>query len=237
MSSHNSSLTNTSSSAEFQNQVLYYMAKDGMGGVIEVNITMAQIDFWNFYNTRLAILFSSQLAACLVMAVVLVAMTSRKNYRQPIFILNFLSLIFGFMRSFLQTIWLLSPWSTFYNMYSNDFSGVPRSAYHTSIATTIFPLLMLISVSASLVVQAHAVSKIMSRTLAYILSGCSVAIVLLSIAFRFGLLITNCQTILLNTTLPSTSLLFKRGALFSSTASIWWFSLIFCYKLVHTVVT
>ena len=233
-STNSNGSTNAASGVPFDlhNQNLTYKAADG---VTDLFITMGDVNSYHLYQTKLGILYSTQMGACFVMAIVLLVLTSRKNYRQPIFILNFLSLVFGFIRALFLVLFLVSPWVQFYNQYSGDFSDVPASAYRLSVAATIFPLLMLTTVSASLMLQAHAVCKIMDRRFAWPLIAASLIVVLLSIGFRFAQMVTNSQAIMGAIIYPNQYL--RTGSLVTSTLVIWWFSAIFCYKLVYTCVT
>lgn len=190
------------------------------------------------YHTRIGIVYASQLGACFIMAMVLLVMNPRKSYRQPVFVLNLLSLFFGVLRALFQCLFAVSIFTTFYPQFSGDWEGTPASAWNISFVGTVFPLLMWITVNGSLVLQAHAVSKIMDKKYAYPLFAASVLVVCLAVGFRFAWLITNAQAIYGGYIIkPGKAHIFKIGTLAASAVNIWWFSIIFLSKLVYTVIT
>lgn len=219
---------------DLYNQTMTFI--DWNGTVHEVNMRLIEDN--EIYHSRLAILYSSQFGACFIMAMVLLVMNSRKSYRQPVFVLNLLSLVFGMLRNILLAFWTVGPWTGFYPQYSNDYFDIPASAYRLSIATTVFPLLMLITVNASLVIQAHTVSKIMDKKFAYPLFVASVLVVLLAVGFRFAYMVFNAQSIYGRHQLSEgNARILKVGTVITAALTIWWFSIIFFSKLVYTVIT
>lgn len=203
-------------------------------GITADTIKISDIDAWFYYNCQICILYGAQLGACLIMFIVTAVLTKETKRRTPVYILNLLSLALGFLRSLLLALYSVSPWTEFYAYFSFDFNMVPRSAYSISIAGTVIPLLLTISVNSSLVLQAHAVSKVMKRTYVYLISGLSILVLLLAVGFRFAEVVTNSMAIMSAGNYFSQAWI-TTGALATETISIWFFSIIFTGKLIWTV--
>lgn len=203
-------------------------------GVTPVNITIADLDTFFLYNCRITINYGAQVGACLVMLLVTLILTKESKRRKPVFILNILALILGFLRALLFALYSVSAWVELWTYTTLDFSRIPRSAYATSVAGSVIPLLMTATVDASLVLQAHTVSKVMQRKHYYAITGLSCIIYLLAVGFRFAETITNSKTIM------SADFYFGQawittGVLATETIAIWYFSIIFTGKLVWTI--
>jgi pheromone alpha factor receptor len=95
---------------------------------------------------------------------------------------------------------------------------------------------MTITVNMSLVLQAHTVCKIMERKYYYAICALACVVLLLTVGFRFVECITNSLAIISNVEYFSSSWI-ARGTLVTDTVSIWFFSIIFTYKLFWTVMT
>lgn len=212
--------------------VTFYMAD----GVTPVTVLSSDINFWFYYNCKTDILFGAQMGACLIMFVVTAILTKESKRRKPVFILNLLSLILGFFRALLLALYSTSAWTEFSRFFISDYSTVPRSAYATSIAGAVIPLLMTITVNCSLALQAHAVAQVMQRKFVYLISSLSCLVFLVAVGFRFAEVVTNSMAIM------SLGFYFGEawvtmGALVTETISIWFFSIIFTGKLVWTIHT
>lgn len=211
-------------------QDVSFRGPDGQSILVNVK----DIDSYYLYSVRSAITFGAQMGACIIMAVVLVAFTSRSSMRKPLFALNLASLVLGFLRSLFLALYTVSPWIEFYANFSGDMSQVTAIHYSNSIAGTIFPLLMVISVNTSLVLQAHAVCvQLNHKALRIPLFLTSVVIVLLAIGFRVAICITNIHSILHADFYGPYYL--RSAALITSTIGIWWFTGIFLAKLCYTI--
>jgi pheromone alpha factor receptor len=211
-------------------QDISFRGPDGQSIVVSIK----DINKYYLYSARSAISFGTQMGACIVMAVVLVAFTSRPSMRKPLFALNLASLVLGFLRSLFLALYTVSPWTEFYASFSGDMSGVTAIHYSNSIAGTIFPLLMVISVNTSLVLQAHAVCvQLNQKALRIPLFLISIAVVLLAIGFRVAICITNIHSILHADFYGPNYL--RSATLITSTVAIWWFTGIFLAKLCYTI--
>jgi hypothetical protein len=199
-----------------------------------VTFYLGDLDYTFNYNVKLSINYGAQMGACLAMFFVLAVLTKAKNRSHPLFTLNLLSLLFGFLRTLLLALYGVSDWVKAYPYWTGDWSAIPRSAYTTSIAGVVMSLLMAITINMSLVLQAHAVCKAMDRIHTYVIVGVSCIVLLLTVGFRFAQVVTNCLAII-NLETYFAQAWIQIGTLATETTSIWWFSIIFIGKLVWTL--
>jgi pheromone alpha factor receptor len=225
-------MSSTSNFDPYTQNVTFLMAD----GVTTITVGVPDIDFWYFLPVKTSINFGAQLGACMAMFLVTAILTRESQRGKPVFILNILSLVLGALRALLLALYNCSPWAEFYSYFSADISRVPRSAFATSIAGTVIPLLMTITVNMSLVLQAHTVCKVMERKYYYTICALSCVVLLLAVGFRFTQCVTNSMAIMSNYTYFSNAWILT-GTLFTETVSIWFFSLIFTWKLFWTVMT
>jgi pheromone alpha factor receptor len=225
-----SSTNSTNSTFDGYTQYITILTNDGT----PVLVSLADIDAGNWYDVAVCINYGAQLGACFVMFFVVLVLTKSHKRQSPIFILNILSLLFGFLRALMFAIYFVSPWIMLYPQWTTDVSGVPMSAYYTSVVASIIPLFMTITVDLSLVLQAHTVTKSMDDIYRYIVTGVAFVIFLLAVGFRMAVTITNSITIL-HADLYYSKQWISMGALVTETISVWFFSFIFTGKLVYTL--
>ncbi|KAK0108409.1 hypothetical protein ONS95_003217 [Cadophora gregata] len=216
---------------DLKSQSVTFLMRDGVTPVV---VPLPDIDDWFYYNTALCINYGSQIGACFVMLVVTAVLTRESKRRTPVYILNLLSLVLGFLRAFLLALYSVSPWAEFYAYFAFDFGDVPRSAYATSVAGAVIPLLMTITVNMSLFLQAYTVCKAMQKKWVCLISLLSGLVFLLAVGFRFAQAVTNSLAIV------SAGQYFHHawitvGTLATETISIWYYSIIFTGKLLWTV--
>lgn len=222
--------TTTNATFDPYSQYISILKSDGT----PVLVSIAELDASHWYDVATSINYGSQLGACFVMFFVVLVLTKRPKRRAPIFILNILSLFFGFLRALMFAVYFVSAWTKIYPQWTLDVVGIPVSAYATSVIASIVPLFMTITVDLSLVLQAYTVAKSMENIFRFIIIGLSIIIFLLPVAFRMAVTITNSMTIL-NAELYYSKEWITMGALVTETLTIWWFSIIFTGKLVYTL--
>jgi pheromone alpha factor receptor len=88
-------------------------------------VTISSIDADIWYNTACSINFGAQAGGCGVMFLVVLALSQKAKRRTPIFILNILSLLLGFLRGIFLALYFVSPWVKLYPYFSNDYSAIP----------------------------------------------------------------------------------------------------------------
>ncbi|KAK6602601.1 pheromone receptor 2 [Botrytis cinerea] len=153
-------------------------------GITTVSFTPLDIDFFYYYNVACCINYGAQAGACLLMFFVVVVLTKAVKRKTLLFVLNVLSLIFGFLRAMLYAIYFLQGFNDFYAAFTFDFSRVPRSSYASSVAGSVIPLCMTITVNMSLYLQAYTVCKNLDDIKRIILTTLSAIVALLAIGFR-----------------------------------------------------
>lgn len=211
-------------------QDLTFLAPDGS----EIVANMREIDIQTLFMTINALQYGAQMGSCIIMAAVLAVFTARTSMLKPLFLLNVASLILAFLRSLFQALYLVSPWTFFYTRFAGDFSQVSAIDYSNSVAGTVFPLLLTITINASLVLQAHAVCRqIHTSYIKYVLLGISTIILIVVVGLRMTQCITNAQAILQLRGYYDQWL--RSATLISSTIAIWWFMSIFMVKLGYTL--
>jgi pheromone alpha factor receptor len=213
-------------------QNVTFLMKDGE----VINLGVSAIDNWYLYSIKTSINYGAQLGACFVMFFATALLTRESQRGKPVFILNLVSLFLGTLRALLLAVWFTSPWSEFYSYFSGDVSRVGRATIATSVAGTVIPVLMTLTVNASLVLQAQTVCKVMRRNYYYGTCALAFLVLLLAISFRFTQCITNSMAIMSDGTYYS-KLWIRTGALATETISIWFFSAIFTWKLFWTIMT
>jgi pheromone alpha factor receptor len=211
-------------------QVVHWLANHGLP---LVNTSLSNIDSSVWYNTACAMNFSAQAGGCGVMFFVVLFLSREAKRKTPIFILNILSLMLGFLRGLLFALYFLSPWVNFYPYFTSDYSAIPRSAYALSVSASAMPLFMTTTVNLSLVFQAFTVTKNMKDCYRYAVIFLSGLIFFLALGFEFALMITNSLAIVQAKIFNAQWI--QRGTLYMETISIWFFSIVFTSKLVYTL--
>lgn len=218
------------SSFYYNDQVVHWLANYGLP---LVNVSLSNIDANVWYNTATAINFGAQAGGCGVMFFVVLVLSHAAKRKTPIFILNVLSLMFGFFRNLLTALYFVSPWVQLYPYYTTDYSATPTRAYALSVAATVFQLLLNTSINLSLTFQAYTVTKNMKNLYRYSIIFLSGLIFFLALGFQFAEMVMNCIAIVQATIFSAAWV--QQGALYMETAAIWYFSIIFTSKLVYTL--
>ncbi|KAG0652911.1 hypothetical protein D0Z07_0232 [Hyphodiscus hymeniophilus] len=211
-------------------QVVHWLANLGLP---LVNTTLGAIDASVWYNTAVAINFSCQAGACGAMFFVVLILSQKAKRRTPIFILNVLSLLFGFCRALFTALYAISPWVKLYPYFTNDFTLIPTSAYANSVVAVVFDVFMTTTVNLSLVLQAYTVTKNMTDVYRYILLVTSSLVFFLAVGFQFADMVINSIAIVQAKYYSAQWV--QHGTLYSVTISVWYFSAIFTSKLVYTL--
>lgn len=160
------------------------------------NITAQDLEAFSLYNVRISINYASQLGASLMLLIILLLLTKPEKRRAPVFIINVLSLAFNFVRSLLQCLYFTSAFNVPYSYFSGDLSRISRSDYANPLAASIFTLLVLVCIEASLVLQANIVCTTLPTLYRRGVKATTAAVALVAIGFRLALAIANIRLIL-----------------------------------------
>lgn len=196
--------------------------------------TIPMINEFNTQNSEICVVYGCQLGASLIMFLVVMLTTRVSKRKSPIFVLNALSLIISFLRSLLQILYYIGPWTEMYRYLAYDYSTVPASAYANSVAAALLTFFLLMTIEASLVLQTNVVCKTMSSRIRWPVTALSIVVSLLAVSFRFALTIRNVEGIL-GAIVKSDTLMLGRASLITETGSLWFFCTIFVIKLGWTL--
>ncbi|KAI1006496.1 hypothetical protein K3495_g1726 [Podosphaera aphanis] len=214
-----------------QAQQVSFTAADG---ITTVHARISDIDAWNIYNVSASISFGVQVGAFGVMLIMTAVLTKKAKRRTPVHILNLLSLFLGFFRGLFQALYFISDWDKFVAFFSEDYSRITTPNYLLSILSIITPFVFALTVTCSLVLQAHTVTKLMSRKWHLLTTVSSILVLTLALAFRLANTILNCKAVI-NAESYFHFRWLQTSVLATETMTIWFFSLIFTGKLIYTV--
>jgi pheromone alpha factor receptor len=197
------------------------------------NQTIAEIDSLAFYELATVFNYGIQIGLIITTLVVTLSMTASKKRRKPIFLLNTLTLVVAFVSRILLAVFFETAFVSLYATQTGDESLVPGWIRATSIASDIFPVLLTLLINTSLVFQAKAVMLEESRFVRFFLMTVSCLVFLIALGFRTYECYLNIVATLGE--VPPDFAGFVKGALGVEIISIWWFALIFNYKLFRSI--
>jgi pheromone alpha factor receptor len=226
----NANISQSNSTFYYDTQFIHFLANFDLP---LVNATLGTVDASYWYNTACAINFGAQTGACGVMFFVVLVLSQAAKRRTPIFILNVLSLMFGFFRGLFFALFFTSDWVKIYPYFSNDYSAIPIHSYVISVLGAVVPLLMTITVNLSLVLQAYTVTKNIRDLYRYMIIAVSSLVFFMAVGFEFAEVVLNCIAIVQAKYYAEQWV--QHGALYMETISVWYFSVIFTSKLVYTL--
>ncbi|TQS38717.1 hypothetical protein Golomagni_00771 [Golovinomyces magnicellulatus] len=203
-------------------------------GITPATILKDELNNWNLYNVRASISFGFQSGAFCIMFIMTAVLTRSTRRRTPVHILNLLSLVLGFFRGLFQALYFTSNWNRFLAYFAQDYSEVTKHDYTLSILSIITPVLFATTVTSSLVLQAHTVTKLATQKWHSLTIFTSVLVLLIATGFRFANAILNCRAVIHTESYFDYQWL-QLSVLITETITIWFFSLIFTGKLIYTI--
>lgn len=221
----------SSSSVEPYAQSITVTTPDG----ISSSVTIAQLDYFSYYNLYVCVNFGAQLGASAIMLIVILLVTKQTKRKTFIFALNVCSLIFAVLRALLQILYWTGPFNEVYGFISGDYSGVLRSAYRNSVAATVVAFILLSAVELSLLAQVHILFKGLQKPLFHkAMLGISAIVALLPVGFRFASMVLNSRSIIEGVEVQNLIWL-ASATLITETISIWYFCLVLMGKLIYHI--
>ncbi|RKF75636.1 Ste2 mating-type alpha pheromone receptor [Golovinomyces cichoracearum] len=203
-------------------------------GITPAAILKDELDNWNLYNVRASISFGFQTGAFCIMFIMTAVLTRTTRRRTPVHILNLLSLALGFFRGLFQALYFTSNWNGFLAYFAQDYSEVTKHDYTLSILSIITPVLFASTVTSSLVLQAHTVTKLATQKWHFLTIFTSVLVLIIATGFRFANAFLNCRAVIHTESYFDFQWL-QLSVLITETITIWFFSLIFTGKLIYTI--
>lgn len=219
----------------YTNQTIIIIGSDGSRNPI----SLSDIDNNTRNNVGWAINFGVQLGACITMLITLLVLTRPDKRRTSAFALYGFTLLMGVFRNFFMAIYSVSPWVDTYAFFSGDLSAIPPYAYRLSIAGSVFPALMTISLQASLFLGARTVGKELRpllRKLNYVVSALFAGA---AIATRICEMVIFCLYTRPSVTIEQlvAELHYQKASLGAFVGSVAYFSLLFGFFMLKTIRT
>ncbi|AEO64698.1 uncharacterized protein THITE_2030206, partial [Thermothielavioides terrestris NRRL 8126] len=225
--------SNTSSPGPFDptTQTFFVLAADGK---TRIPVNAAAVTKIITVGSSLAILYGTQIGACIVMLAVVLAMTPRTRFRRLPTIISIAALVVNMLRMVFLAWFTTSTWVNFYTLVSGDPSPVSRSDYNASAAGTVLSIPATILILAALMVQAWSMLSLWPALYKLPAALLSLALVLATIAFNFAVTVLQTRGILDPSFEPRlVHLVWVRQAYLGLiTASICWFCFLFNVRLV-----
>lgn len=194
------------------------------------NVTITDLDEFVLYNVQICINYGVQIGASIVLLMVLLLLTKPDKRSSTIFVLNTLSLVLNIIRNVLLTIFFTGPFSETFAYFAQDYSQIHSGNYATSVAATVFTLLVLVCVEISLCLQVRVVCVTLRQRYRRIISGLSALIASTAAAFRIALMIEN-DIAILNVESSDRLAWLASASNIATTISICWFCAVFVIKL------
>ena len=213
------------SEADYLNQILTLQTPDG-----EMQFGMSDLQYYVYYALRICINLGTQIGASAALLIVLILLTRADKRCSTIFIINAIALPMNIIRIVLGACYYTGPFYDPYRYFSNDFSSVPRTAFGVPIAASVFTLLLLILVEASLIFQIRIASVTVREIERFWLMVVSISVAMVAIGFRFPLVVVSSKATLdLQSTIDFGWL--ASATNITTTISICFFCAIFLFKL------
>lgn len=122
-----------------------------------LSIPLSEINILQRESIRLVTVMASQIGAAAILLILLAILTRPEKRFAPIFLSNMAALLFVVLRSVFQILYFTGPWYDFFAYHAFFFDDIPRSAYATSITTTVLAQCLHIAIMVSLILQVRVV--------------------------------------------------------------------------------
>ena len=210
-----------------RDQTIVLLAGDG---VQEIPVPLPDLDALVFTFFRIAINFGVQIGACLMLLVVLLAMTPRSRYAKWTTYINLAALVTVLVQRLLMVLFFTSSYVEFYTLLSGDPTFLRPVDTGVSIAGCVFAILQVICIEAALIFQAWAMIQLWPTLWKWITISLSTLIALLTVGFKCAS--TASQIIAIRDFQPQTRVWIQQVDLALSTITIIWFCFVFLIRLV-----
>lgn len=204
-------------------------------GLTPLPLPLPDLQAFMLYTTHLALTYAAQLGATLLLLPLLLLLTPSQKRLRPIFLLNLLALLLNSTRLILMSLYLTSAFSHPYAYFAAYYDAVPRSDYTNSVAASVFTLLLLLAVEASLVLQARVVCLTLPVYQQRVMLAASAAVASVAVGFRAALVVENVRAILAAADFRITGRWLGSATNITATVSIWFFCGVFVGKLVGSM--
>ncbi|EGX90334.1 mating-type alpha-pheromone receptor PreB [Cordyceps militaris CM01] len=190
-----------------------------------------------YYDESLCVTlnYGAQLGACLVMLLVVLALTPVAKLGRLSAVLHVVGLALCVVRSGLLFAYFVSPFSHFYQVWANDFSQIPARYWDASLAANTLSLPLVVIMQAALMNQAWTMVAFWPRVARYVACALSAVIVLLTVGTRLAFTIVQNHAIV--TAIPPEYFFWGiHWTVIMGAISIFWFCAVFNVKLVSHLI-
>ncbi|KAK5994911.1 hypothetical protein PT974_03299 [Cladobotryum mycophilum] len=214
-------------------QNVTFLAADGS---TSISIPIPVLNLFNDQTVAICLNYASQLGACAAMLAVVLVMTPSSKLRRPSNVLHVLGLVLGLLRMVFLSIYFVSPFSHFYQVWGEDYQGIALKYYQWSNTSTVLSFLLVVVVQAALMNQAWTMVSLWPNLAKYALATFSGLVALLTTALRLALTIVQIEGIMENAP-PMQYLWLAQGSSIMTAISTCWFCAMFNLKLVHHLIS
>ncbi|CAM1501150.1 Fc.00g103120.m01.CDS01 [Cosmosporella sp. VM-42] len=208
----------------------------GPDGKTEITVPIPALNAFHAETASICINYGTQIGACLIMLLTVLVMTPSSKFRRLSNILHIAGLVVCTIRMGLLAAYYPSPFNDFYTYWGYDYSRVPRMYFHTSVASTVFSLFLVICVEGALMNQAWAMVSLWPKFWKWGISISSAIISLNTIGWRIAFTVFQVQSIY--SLVPAAATLWVAyGMVVTNAISICWFCAIFNIKLIMHLVS
>ena len=194
------------------------------------NVTIPDLDSLVYYYTQSSVNFGAQLGASIVLFIVLLLLTKRDKRTCAIFIINALALAFNTIRTVMFCLYFTGPWVETYAYFGQDYARVHTRDYAESVNSSVFTLLVLVCIDASLCLQTRVVCLTLRSMYRIGILMASILVALVGIGLHFTLVIENCILIVDAKAEDSLNWILSASQI-ANTISICFFCMVFTVKL------
>ncbi|KAK4222640.1 fungal pheromone mating factor STE2 GPCR-domain-containing protein [Podospora fimiseda] len=219
---------NSSTPFDPLNQVFYILGPDGQ---TQIPLTSSLVSSFYSVVASLSILYGTQIGACFIMLIVVLAMTPSARFKRLPTIISILSLTLNMIRMVLLSVFYPSTWTSFYTLFAMDYQFVPRSDYNTSVTATVVSIPVTMLIMAALFVQAWSMVQLWKAMYKWPVTAFSLGLVFTTIGFNFAGVVIQARSILY-ADLSMQILWVRQAYLILITVSICWFCFLFNIRLV-----
>ncbi|EFX04461.1 mating-type alpha-pheromone receptor [Grosmannia clavigera kw1407] len=181
--------------------------------------------------TSTAINYSVQMGASLVMLAVLLTLTSRVRFGRASTVLHAASLLVSTVRCLFLALYFTSSYVSFYSFYGGDHSQVARGDINVQAAASFLAVPQLLLIEAALMLQAWALVRMWPAGRRATLVAVSGIVVVPALAFRIFRVVQYMRATLNHGRAHRYVWLVQCDLAFS-TATVFWFCLVFITRLV-----
>lgn len=139
-----------------ENQVLFIF--DNFGQLINVITTM--VNEMNGLMISSAVNYTTQIGATFIMLAIVMLMTPRRCFKRLPTSISLLALVLNLIRVVMLTLFFPSHWTDSYVLYSGDWTFVPGSDMHISVAATVLSISVTALLLSALMIRAWSMMQL-----------------------------------------------------------------------------